>query len=461
MTSAPVAYLLFAAAGLASFGVWRPRIAVLVVCLGGWLVLPVGTYPAGTLDAVFPYWITGAAVPSNMLLTKAWVAPVVALLGALTFDWRRLRQLRPNGFDLPVALWVSWPLAQAAWLVHTNPSSPAGGVCSLYLAGTWGAPWLLGRLYCTSTTGQHRLVRGLTWSALACAPMALYEGAFGSGRWYAALYGPHPFRDDGAARYLGFRPVGWFEHGNQYGLWIALCALCAVWLARSTTDSDAARRRARWTAALVVLMAVAAQSMGALLLMGLGAAWLFALHADSPAVTSAINLKRLTLATTIAFVLSTAVYFSGVVPMRQLATQTAVGRAVVDGIKGAGRSSLTWRVSQDQKLLHRALERPLAGSAQWDWWRADGRRPWGLPLLVVGQFGLVGLALGFGLLMAPAIRVGMHTHQPHVWRSEALPVLLATLVLLSVADALLNSFIFFPALLAAGGLADARPAGKP
>ena len=176
------------------------------------------------------------------------------------------------------------------------------------------------------------------------------------------------------------------------------------------------------------------------------------------------SLRRafaLTLATTIAFVLSTAVYFSGVVPMRQLATQTAVGRAVVDGIKGAGRSSLTWRVSQDQKLLHRALERPLAGSAQWDWWRADGRRPWGLPLLVVGQFGLVGLALGFGLLMAPAIRVGMHTHQPHVWRSEALPVLLATLVLLSVADALLNSFIFFPALLAAGGLADARPAGKP
>ena len=245
MTSAPVAYLLFAAAGLASFGVWRPRIAVLVVCLGGWLVLPVGTYPAGTLDAVFPYWITGAAVPSNMLLTKAWVAPVVALLGALTFDWRRLRQLRPNGFDLPVALWVSWPLAQAAWLVHTNPSSPAGGVCSLYLAGTWGAPWLLGRLYCTSTTGQHRLVRGLTWSALACAPMALYEGAFGSGRWYAALYGPHPFRDDGAARYLGFRPVGWFEHGNQYGLWIALCALCAVWLARSTTDSSNAGRSLR------------------------------------------------------------------------------------------------------------------------------------------------------------------------------------------------------------------------
>jgi hypothetical protein len=470
MISAPVAYLEFAAVGLASFALWQPRVAVLVVFLGGWLVLPVGVYPAEAADAVFPYWITGLAVPSQMLLTKAWVAPVTALLGALAFDWPRVRQLRATAFDAPVALWVAWPLVQGVLLSQPNAASPISSLGSWYLAGAWGAPWLLGRLYCSSSNGQRRLVTALTWSALACLPIAVVESAVGSGWCYQALYGPHPFRGDGAERYLGFRPIGGFEHGNQYGLWIALCAVCAVWLARSTTATGAARRRAQWTAALVVFMTVAAQSVGAVLLMVLGLAVLMALNsvsisapaasvstsARSSAGPSVFSLKRLTLVTMATFVLGTAVYLSGVVPVRQLATETTLGRAVVDGIKSTGRGSLLWRVSQDQKLLHRALERPLTGSAQWDWWRPDGRRPWGLPLLVAGQFGLIGLGLGFGLLMAPAIRVGLRTHLPRVWRDEGLPVVMATLVLLSVADALLNSFVFFPALLAAGGLAGAQ-----
>ena len=81
MISVPVVYLVFAALGLASFRFLKPAVAVLAVFLGGWVLLPVGVFPAGSTDVVFPYWITGLAVPSQMLLTKAWVAPCVAL------DW--------------------------------------------------------------------------------------------------------------------------------------------------------------------------------------------------------------------------------------------------------------------------------------------------------------------------------------------------------------------------------------
>ena len=437
-----LAYLVFAALGAASFRFWAPRAAVLVVFLGGWLVLPVGVFPAGAADAVFPYWITGLAVPSDMLLTKAWVAPVVALLGALVFDGHGLRRLRPTLFDVPVALWCLWPLLQG---LISGPADPPPWTASLYLAGVWGAPWLLGRLYFARTDDQRQLMQGLTWSALACLPVAVIEGVFGPGLVYEALYGPHPFRADGAERYLGFRPLGLFENGNQYGLWMSLCAVAAVWLARSASGGQ--RKPARIRAVLVVLMALAAQSVGAVLLMCLGIGLLFSL--------SLISLKRLTVAAMAVLVLCGTVYLSGVVPVRQLATGSTVGRAVVDAIKGVGRGSLTWRVSQDQKLLRGALAHPLTGSARWDWWRPEGVRPWGLPLLLTGQFGLVGLALCFGLMLAPAVRTGLHTEHRQVWRPQALPTVLATLVMLSMMDALLNSFIFFPAVLAAGALGGA------
>ena len=446
MISVPLAYLVFAIAGLAAFRIWRPAVAALAVFLGGWVLLPVGVFPAGAADVVFPYWITGLAVPSEMLLTKSWVAPGVALLGSLVFDWRTLRQLRPTAFDAPVALWCGWPLVQAAL---SSQADPAPLLSSLYLAGSWGAPWLLGRIYCSNADGQQLLMRGMTWSALACLPFSLFESVAGPGGLYGLLFGPHPFRADGAERYLGFRPLGFFENGNQYGLWVALCAIAAVWLARSGTG--ARRRNDSVAAGLVVLMALAAQSVGAILLMGLGIGLLCACEF--------INLKRMFVPALALFVLSGAVYFSGVVPVRQLASETSLGRAAVDAIKGVGRGSLTWRISQDQKLLRPALIRPLSGSAQWDWWRPEGVRPWGLPLLVTGQFGLVGLALCFGLLLAPTLRAGLHGEHRKVWRRRSVPIVLAVIIMLAVSDALLNSFIFFPAVLAAGGLGSARRAG--
>jgi len=443
MISVPLAYLLFAGVGVALFRAFRPAVAALAVFLGGWLLLPVGVFPADTAGVAFPYWITGLAVPSQMLLTKAWVAPCVALVGALAFDWKTARQLRFSPFDVPVVLWCLWPLAQA---VLSPQADPQPLLASLYLAGSWGAPWLLGRLYFGHAEGQRLLMQGLTWSALACLPIALIEGAFRPGLAYELLYGVHPFHLDGADRYLGYRPLGFFENGNQYGLWMGLCAIAAVWLARSAPVAE--RRNATIAAALVVAMALAAQSVGAVALMVIGLGLLFAVEF--------ISLKRMTVAAIAVFVLSGAVYFSGVVPVRELATQTSVGRAVVDTIKGVGRGSFTWRVSQDQKLLPLALERPLLGSAQWDWWRPEKVRPWGMPLLVTGQFGLVGLALCFGLLLAPAVRVGLHAPPRVAAHVHATTTVMATLVVLTVVDALLNSFIFFPALIAAGGLALAR-----
>ena len=68
------------------------------------------------------------------------------------------------------------------------------------------------------------------------------------------------------------------------------------------------------------------------------------------------------------------------------------GRAVVGAIKSVGRGSFSWRIAQDQRALPLATARPLVGTGQWDWWRPQPSRPWGLAMLVLGQFGLIGCA---------------------------------------------------------------------
>ncbi|HZT54661.1 MAG TPA: hypothetical protein VFA35_00435, partial [Burkholderiaceae bacterium] len=236
-----------------------------------------GHYPPGSAAAEFPYWITGLAVPSDMLLTKAWVAPAVAVLGAAIFDRAAWRRLRPDWLDAPVLLWCLWPLAQG--LTATDPR-PAPVIASLYLIGCWGLPWLLGRMYAATAEGQRLLAFGLAASALACLPFSLIEGVLGPVV-YGWTYELHPFRFDGAARYLGYRPLGFFENGNQFGLWVSLCALAAVWLAVSGA-SRLAPNVARALAAAAVSIAVAAQSIGGLLLFAIGAGFLSTCRLLSP-----------------------------------------------------------------------------------------------------------------------------------------------------------------------------------
>ena len=443
-----IVYLVFVAAALAVFR-WRPPAeAALAVFLGGWLLLPVGHFPPGSADVEFPYWITGLAVPSDMLLTKAWVAPAVAVLGLLVFDRASLQRLRPVWMDAPVLLWCAWPLLQSALVAEARP---AGAIASLYLAGTWGLPWLIGRVCCASGDGRVLLVKGLALAGLACLPIALVEGVFGPAL-YGAAYEPHPFRFDGIVRYIGYRPLGFFEDGNQYGLWVSLCALAAVWLALAL---PAGRDAQRWriVAVVDVVIALAAQSVGGILLLALGAGFLF--------VCRWLRPRWMLAAVAAMLVLGGAVYVSGVVPIAKIGKETALGRHVIDAFRSVGRGSFTWRIGQDQKLLADATAKPLVGTAVWDWWRSKSIRPWGLTLLVLGQFGLVGLCACLGTLAWPAFAAAWRAPAGSAWRPAGLPLLLAAIAGLTVLDALMNSFVFFPALVAAGALAmpiaDAAP----
>jgi hypothetical protein len=434
-------FALLVAGALIAFKALPPRTAALTVFFGGWLFAPVGVFPAGSSQAGqsgHPFWILGSALPSDMLLHKAWVVPCAVLLGALVFDRASLRRFRPSWFDAPLLLWCAWPLLQS--LLFVGEPRPGGAVASLYLLGTWGASWFIGRVYCAGMDGLLALARALALSGLACLPFALAEGVAGA-QTYGWFFEPHPFRHDGNERYLGWRPLGFFENGNQYGLWISLCALVAAWLVWSRGAAD---RRWRVVAWAVTAMALAAQSIGGVLLAVLGGVVLW--------LSSRVRPRLMATAALAAALAVSAVYVSGVVPVARIASETALGRATVGAIKSIGRGSFTWRIAQDQRALPLAMARPLVGTGQWDWWRAQPSRPWGLAMLMLGQFGLVGVLLSASVLLLPAARVAWHAPRGDPRAREALPWLLALVVLLSMLDAVLNSFIFFPAVLIAAAL---------
>jgi hypothetical protein len=433
---------IFVAFGIAALLLFRyvaSARAVAITCFAGWLLLPVGHFPKGSADVAFPYWITGTAVPSDMLLTKMWWPPVFALAGALLTDCTTLARWRPGWIDAPMFLWCLWPIGQWPFVAD---SAPQPWIASLYLAAAWGAPWLLGRLYFSGDEGNMRLIMAIVAGLSIIAPIALIETVAGPNL-YGWIYELHPFRADGIERYVGFRPIGFFEHGNQYGIWVAATALAATWLWRAEPDTPS-RGRSAALAMLALAVAVMSQSVGAILLLFAG---LVVLRAIGRPLTRWMLALVLVLTVGVG-----AIYLSGAVPFRTFANDTVIGRRMVDIVRSTGRESITWRIARDQRALTIIGEHPVLGTARWDWWRRNDERPWGLALLIFGQFGLIGFVLAFGSLLLPTLRTfdDLYNSPTRQRRYPSAP--LAMIVLMAIADALLNSFFFYPAILAAGAL---------
>lgn len=197
----------------------------------------------------------------------------------------------------------------------------------------------------------------------------------------------------------------------------------------------------RWIAAVLVGIALAAQSAGVVLLLLVG------------------GVVRPTLPRWLLPAAGATLLMGGRgVPQRRRAARPyrarhAAGQVLLGAFWSMGRGSLPWRISQDQRALPLIVQRPVIGYGAWDCWRPLGRRPWGLPMLVIGQYGVVGLAL----LMIAILTGPLGT----LWRGvRAERFALAVIVLLAGVDAALNSTIYFPAILFAAALAGMESAGR-
>jgi hypothetical protein len=303
-------------------------------------------------------------------------------------------------------------------------ASPSGWVSSLYLVGAWALPWWLGRLYLRTKGDVYSFAIVLAGTMLLLLPNAIFEGA-SEMRVHALLYGEHPFAADGMQRYLGFRPQGLFEHGNQYGLWCATATVAALWLARCKRGSYS-------VAGCLAAMTIASQSVGAILLLIMGG---IALYRSYLLLLFYRYWPYLLLSS--AAIMGLLV--TGALPLRQIIEQSATGQALLDAIRATGRGSFAWRISQDLKVAPLLQMHLLIGHGQANWFLPISTRPWGFPLLVIGQFGLIGAAL----LILPFFRA----FSTALWQAasgDESARFASVIIIISGLDAAQNSFLFWP-----------------
>ena len=256
----PIALAAWVPITLALFWALPPRRAAWICLLGGWLLLPTARFDDAVAAIEFPYWIMPAGLPGSAWFTKAQVIGASCLLGIAAFDGGRLRAFRPRWVNLPVAAWSLCPIASAA----ANGLPMGEGLADAgYLAMAWGVPYLAGRLYFAGPGGMVELARGIVNAGVAYIPFSLAE-SLASPWLYRAAYGFHPYESPGKERYIGYRPIGFLEDGNQLGIWAATAAVSAIWLWRSGLLKTWRGLNGGAVAALLGAVALATQSVGAI-----------------------------------------------------------------------------------------------------------------------------------------------------------------------------------------------------
>ncbi|QYU69071.1 hypothetical protein J4558_02700 [Leptolyngbya sp. 15MV] len=223
-----------------------------------------------------------------------------------------------------------------------------------------------------------------------------------------------------------------FENGNQYGIYICLAALFAF--GGALAQPRFARTAGPVVAAIVLAVtALASQSVGAIVLAGGGALALVTAARWRAGRIAAIGLVA-------AAALPLAAYSVGLVPVRQIAESTGIAAPAKALFEASGRGSLGWRASQNDRTAELQREGLPLGNGAWDWFAPAETRPWGLWSLMAGQYGLVPLAA-----LALAVMCGW-ARRERTGRPEDATTLrmfrIGTLIV--IADATLNSFIFYP-----------------
>ncbi|MGA3343305.1 MAG: hypothetical protein ABSC76_00420 [Terracidiphilus sp.] len=415
------------------------RIAILANFLGGWAILPGANYQT-TADA-FPYWILGVCLPTDHSLTKATATGLAALAGILFVHFSDLKKFRPSICDLPMAVWCCVPLLSAT--AHWNTLHEAL-IGAIYQTVSWGVPWLLGRIYFSDDASLLLAAKACVIAGICYVPICLFEICAGP-QLYAFFYGYQPYRLVGAARYIGFRPIGFLEDGNQLGIWMAGATLLAVFLALHRLSGRIMGLPIAWASTGLAGVTLLCQSAGSILLLAL----LLPL-----ALLKRRFFPRVFVAALVVSILAFALFrMTNLVSLRALAQREGVAHSLSTALTEMGRHSLAWRFARDESHITVALRRPFLGSGQWNWWQNGDSRPWALWLLVFGMYGLVGLVAFGTILLLPVERAVWPPAGASPRNEPNLRLAMAALILMVAIDNLLNGAMILPYLLIMGGLA--------
>ena len=421
------------------------RVAILINFLAGWAVLPSANFQP--YNDPFPYWILGTCLPTIHFFTKATVTGAAGLIGVLLFDRRIFSSFRLSFWDFPMLVWCLVPLFSA---LANGQALTDAAFSELYQILAWGIPYLLGRLYFAELDSLRLAASAFVIAGIAYVPICVLE-FFTGPQLYARLYGYQPYRWIGAHRYIGYRPIGLLEDGNQLGIWMATAALLAVWLWRRRLVDRVLGIPMAWASALLLVVTLGCQSAGSIVLLLCLLPFVFVRKNYVPRVLIALLLLGVLGAMSLRLASS--------VSLQSLVKKNGAARSAALFLKHIDRGSFGWRLSQDEKHVATALHDPLLGSAAWDWWQASNSRPWGLWLLVFGMYGSLGLLAMEGLQLVPVARILWSPLERRNSAATDVQSALAAAILMAALDNLLNGSMILPLVLLIGALSRPSLAG--
>ncbi len=401
------------------------RRALIASSITAWLFLPVATFSFHG----FPDY------------TKNFATCFAALLGLLVFDQRnRLWSFRMRWFDLPMLVWCLCPMVSSL----TNGMGVYDGFSSCFdQFFTWGLPYLFGRVYLGTPEGLRDLARGVIIGGLVYVPLCLYEIRM-SPQLHVMFYGFRQHSFIQTVRFGGWRPMVFLQHGLAVGMWMATASLVALVLRRSRSVGNVAGIPIGLAAVGLGVTTILCKSLGALfwLSIGIGVHFLARRIKVKPLLLVLISIAPCYLTARLAF---------------DWAGEEAV--AWTNNISEDRSGSLQFRLANEELLKRRALERPFFGWSRWGGSRIKDQRgndisiTDSLWIIALGDFGLVGLAAIYTVLLAPALKV-MRRLPPRGWTdaSTAHIPCLAVCVILYVLDSLLNANFNPVFMLMAGGV---------
>ncbi|MFP4192587.1 MAG: O-antigen ligase domain-containing protein [Candidatus Hydrogenedentota bacterium] len=404
-----------------------PRRAVIAAFIFATLFLPIYSYDI----PFFPSY-------SKMSATSLGV-----LLGTVVFDPNRFLNFRPRWYDIPVVLFcIIGPFLTS---IVNGLGAYDGASWAFSTTVSLGFPYLIGRMYFTDLESLRELAIGIFLGGLVYLPFVVWEWRM-SPQLHTWVYGYHQHswmqtvRDVGLGGF-GWRPVVFMNHGLQLALWMSMTALVGVGLWWWGSLRQLYGFQTAFFAVPLVIVAVMCNSVGALFLLMVGLAALFA--------AVYLRAKWIPLAMLIAMCGYLLVRAPGI-------WDAAEAIDLADALFSDQRvGSLEYRIDNENLFVERATERPVLG-----WGRFNRMRPEGGGtvtdswwIIQWGQRGLVGLVSGVAIFLLPVVLFCRRV-PPSAWAHPLVipSVALAFVLILYMADNMLNSMPNPVYTVVAGGL---------
>ncbi len=419
------------------FSKLKPQRAVITAFLVAWLFLPEAKYEVSGL-------------PNYTKMTATCWGVFIA---AFFFDRKRLYAFRLKPIDLPMLLWCMIPIASSL----SNGLGFYDGFSFFFRRSfTWGAPYLIGRVYFNELKALKELSFGIFIGGLVYIPFCLFENIM-SPQLHNLVYGFHQHSFNQSYRWGGWRPMVFMEHGLMVGVWMMAASLIGFWMLLTGSVKKILGLPLIWPLSLLFITFAMARSTGAWALSIIGAVVLVATR----------QFKRPVAIICLAFI---PVIYMG---LRSTGSWTGYNlqEFIADNISVERAYSLRARMENENILVEKALQRPVVGWGGWGRSRVyddagkDISITDGFWVIIMGQNGLLGLGAFTVVFLLPCFifaRVLAKTNRDGPSLNTVAP--LALLIVLYMIDNLLNAMINPIFTVVAGGLsglnADSLNVGK-